>query len=243
MINDLLSQWVELITNSEMDVHTSWHGFAEDHKLFLSLTKPQYFLPFFDEMSHRYAHKKLGLDLWIPEENILMPLKNWTVIEMYDDVVLFGDKPIKLDTVMIDGKWQWHMSWEYVIKARHIMAQSGIVSLIFKVDTKSQELVWNIQIESRWFVYSSEVKTIHTQIVEYARSKYNDNRKKNMDIKDNLKNIKEVLWEYITRIIGRVPMIMPMFVYINRDTQNGNWDLPVDEAIVGMTLDEQWYDD
>jgi ribonuclease J len=243
MINDLLAQWVELVTNSEMDVHTSWHGFAEDHKLFLSLTKPQYFLPFFDEMSHRYAHKKLALDLWMSEENILMPLKNWTVIEMYDDVVLFWDKPIKLDTVMIDGKWQWHMSWEYVIKARHIMAQSGIVALIFKVDTKSQELVWNIQIESRWFVYSSEVKTIHTQIVEYARSKYNDNRKKNMDIKDSLKNIKEVLWEYITKIIGRVPMIMPMFVYINRDPQVQNWDLPAEEAIVGMTLDEQWYDD
>lgn len=243
MINDLLAQWVELVTNSEMDVHTSWHGFAEDHKLFLSLTKPEYFLPFFDEMSHRYAHKKLALDLWMSEENILMPLKNWTVIEMYDDVVLFWDKPIKLDTVMIDGKWQWHMSWEYVIKARHIMAQSGIVALIFKVDTKSQELVWNIQIESRWFVYSSEVKTIHTQIVEYARSKYNDNRKKNMDIKDSLKNIKEILWEYITKIIGRVPMIMPMFVYINRDPQVQNWDLPAEEAIVGMTLDEQWYDD
>lgn len=243
MMNDLLAQSVELVTNNEMDVHTSWHGHAEDHKLFLSLTKPKYFLPFFDELAHRYAHKKLALDLWMPEENILMPLYNWTVIEMYDDVVVFGDKPMKLDTVMIDGKWQWHMSWEYVIKARHIMAQNGIVSLIFKVDTKSQELVWNIQIESRWFVYSSEVKTIHTQIVDYARSKYNDNRKKNMDIKDNLKNIKEILWEYITRIIGRVPMIMPMFVYINRDTQNGSWDLPVEEAIVGMTLDEQGYDD
>lgn len=243
MMNDLLSQWVEIVTNNEMDVHTSWHGYAEDHKLFLSLIKPQYFLPFFDDMTHRYAHKKLAVDLWMPEENVFTPLKNWVVIEMYDDVVLIWDKPIKLDTVMIDGKWQWHMSWEYVIKARHIMAKNWIVGLIFKVDTKSQELVGNIQIESRWFVYSSEVKTIHTQIVDFVRAKYKDNRKKNMDIKDNLKRIKEDLWEYITKIIGRVPMIMPMFVYINKDPQNNLWDLPIEEAIVGMTLDEQWYDD
>jgi len=243
MMNDLLSQRVEIVTNNEMDVHTSWHGYAEDHKLFLSLTKPQYFLPFFDDMTHRYAHKKLALDLWMSEENILMPLKNWVVIEMYDDVVLMSDKSIKLDTVMIDGKWQWHMSWEYVIKARHIMAKNWIVSLILKIDTKTQDLVGNIQIESRWFVYSSEVKTIHTQIVEFVRAKYKENRKKNMDIKDNLKKIKEDLWEYITKIIGRVPMIMPMFVYINKDPQNWHGDLPVEEAIVGMTLDEQWYDD
>ena len=104
MQNALLSLGVELITNNEMDVHTSGHGYAEDHKLFLSLIKPQYFMPFFDDMTHRYAHKKLALDLGIDDQNILMPLENGNVIEMYDDVVLIGDKKLKLDTVLIDGK-------------------------------------------------------------------------------------------------------------------------------------------
>ena len=204
MQNALLSQDVELITNNEMDVHTSWHGYAEDHKLFLSLLKPQYFLPALDDMTHRYAHKQLALDMWVLEENILMPKENWTIIELYDNVVMISDKKLKLDTVMIDGKWQGHMSGEYVIKARHIMAQNWIVWLIFKIDTKSQELVWNIQIESRWFVYSSEVKNIHTQIVEFARAKYNENHKKHMDIRENLKNIKEELGVFITKIIFTV---------------------------------------
>jgi len=244
MQNALLGRWVELITNNDMDVHTSWHGYAEDHKMFLSLLKPQYFMPAFDEMKHRYAHKKLALDIGMPEENIIMPTENGSIIEMYDDVVLIGSQKLKLDTVMIDGKWQGHLSGEYVIKARHIMAQNGVVALVFKVDTKSNELVGNIQIESRGFVYSSEVKTIHTQIVEFARSKYNDNLKKKMDVRDNLKQLKEMLWEFISKIIGRVPMLMTMFVYINRDAQNnGAGDLPTEEALVGMTLDEQGYDD
>lgn len=243
MQNALLAKWVELITNNEMDVHTSWHGYAEDHKMFLSLLKPNYFMPAFDEMMHRYAHKKLALDIGIPEENIIMPTENGSIIEIYDDVVLIGTQKLKLDTVMIDGKGQGHLSGEYVIKARHIMAQNWVVALVFKVDTKSNELVGNIQIESRGFVYSSEVKTIHTQIVEFARSKYNDNLKKKMDVRDNLKQLKETLWEFISKIIGRVPMLMTMFVYINRDAQNGNGDVPQEEALVGMTLDEQGYDD
>lgn len=70
------------------------------------------------------------------------------------------------------------MSGEYVIKARHIMAQNGLVTFIIKVDTNTKQLVGNIQIESRGFVYSSEVKKIHTQIVEFIRSKYNQNLKK-----------------------------------------------------------------
>jgi mRNA degradation ribonuclease J1/J2 len=97
------------------------------------------------------------------------------------------------------------------------MSESGVVSLIFKIDTKTRELIGNIQIESRGFVYSSEVKNIHTQIVDFARAKYNENAKKRMDIKDNLRIIKEDLGNFITKIIGRVPMIMPMYVYINRD--------------------------
>ena len=243
MQNDLLGHQVELITNNEMDVHTSGHGCAEDHKLFLSLLKPNFFMPFFDTMKHRYAHKKLALDLGMQEQNILMPLENGTIIELYDDIVLIGDKKLKLDTIMIDGKGQGHISGEYVIKARHIMAQNGVVSLIFKVDTKSNELVGNIQIESRGFVYSSEVKSIHTQIVEFARAKYNDNHKKRMDVKDNLKQLKEDLGEFIAKIIGRVPMLMPMFVYINRDPQATNGDLPQEDSLIGMTLEEQGYDD
>jgi mRNA degradation ribonuclease J1/J2 len=59
-----------------------------------------------------------------------------------------------------------------VIKARQIMAQDGIVSLIFKIDSGTKELVGNIQIESRGFVYSAEVRKIHTSIVEFVKSKY-----------------------------------------------------------------------
>jgi hypothetical protein len=43
---------------------------------------------------------------------------------------------------MIDGKGEGHLSWEYVMKARSIMGENGIVGLIFKVDTKTRELVW-----------------------------------------------------------------------------------------------------
>ena len=177
----------------------------------------------------------------IPEDKVLLP-DNGQIVELYDEVAFVSEKRIKLDTVMIDGKGQGHLSGEYVMKARSIMAENGIVGLIFKVDTKTKELVGNIQIESRGFVYSSEVKKIHTQIVEFARATYNDNCKKRMDIKDNLKFIREALGEYITKIIGRVPMLMLMYVYINREAVQ---NIPVDnnEEIIGMTLEEQGYND
>ncbi|MCK9467388.1 MAG: ribonuclease J [Candidatus Absconditabacterales bacterium] len=236
MINNLIFKDINLITNDDIDVHASGHGSMEDHKLMLSLLKPEFFLPYFMPAKERYAHKHLAMDMGMPESRILMPMKNGEIIEMYDDVVLIGKEKLKLDTVMVDGKGKGHMSGEYVIKARSIMAEDGVLALIFKVDAKTKELVGNIQIESRGFVYSSEVKDIHTKVVEFARAKYIENSKRKMQVKDNLKILKEDLGEFIMQIIGRVPMVMPMFVYINKDSKD---DISKDEAILGMTLDEQ----
>lgn len=236
MINNLIFKDINLITNDDIDVHASGHGCIEDHKLMLSLLRPEFFLPYFMPAKERYAHKNLAMNMWMPESRILMPMKNGEIIEMYQDVVLIGNERLKLDTVMVDWKWKGHMSGEYVIKARSIMAEDWVLALIFKVDAKTKELVGNIQIESRGFVYSSEVKDIHTKVVEFARAKYVENSKRKMPVKDNLKILKEDLWEFIMQIIWRVPMIMPMFVYINKDSKD---DISKDEAILGMTLDEQ----
>ena len=241
MINDLVAIGVQIIDDNSLDVHSSGHGYQEDIKMMLAMLKPEYYVPVHGEPFMRHANKNIGLSMNIQEENIFLPT-NGQAVEMYDNILMVSDKKLKLDTIMIDGKGQGHLSGEYVMKARGIMAENGIVSLIFKIDTKSNELVGNIQIESRGFVYSSEVKTIHTQIVEFARAKYNEHQKKRMDIKDNLRQMKEDLGEYISKIIGRVPLLMPMYVYINREAQAGG-DITPDEAVVGMTLEEQGYDD
>lgn len=237
MINALVIQDIKIITLDDMDIHASGHGGAEDHKIMLGLLRPNFFLPFYTEATLRYKHRELAMDMGMPSDRIMMPNKNGSILEIYDDGVLVADNVMKLNTVLVDGKWKWHLSGEYVIKARQIMADAGMVSLIFKVDNQNKELVGNIQIESRGFVYSSEVKDIHTQIVEFARKKYNDNAKKNRPVWDILKMIKDDLWGFINKIIGRSPMIIVAYVYISRDALKE--DVTGEDAVIWNTIEEQ----
>lgn len=218
MKDALVTRWVNLVTNNEMDIHASWHGGAEDHKLMLNLVNPEYFLPFYLNAYFRYEHRKLWIEIWIDEEKILMPNENWSIIEMYDNGCKISDQRLNVDTVLIDWKWVWHLSWEYVIKARQIMAHDWVVTLVFKIDPDSKQIIWNVQIESRWFVYSSEVRKVHTRVIDFVKSKYQQYAKKIHETKDIMKKIKDDLWDYLKKEIWRTPMVVPMYVFISRES-------------------------
>ena len=238
MLNDLIVQDIKLITKDDMDVHASGHGFEEDHKLMLTLLKPGYFMPYYTNAVMRYAHRKLGIEMGISESNIMMPIHNGEIVEMYDNGIRLADKKLKLDTILIDGKGIGHLSGEYVMKARNIMGHNGIVALIFKIDSKTKEIVGNIQIESRWFVYSSEVKKIHTNIIDFVTHEYKKKLTRLKDVKTILKGIKEDLTWYIEKILDRVPLVIPMFVYINQDDSEDDQN----HQLIGLTLEEQGYE-
>jgi len=59
MLNDLVVRGINVITNDDMDIHASGHGGAEDHKLMLTLVKPQYFLPYYIQAYLRYEYRKI----------------------------------------------------------------------------------------------------------------------------------------------------------------------------------------
>jgi|GEM_PF-3594532 len=170
MINDLVRLGVEVIDEPGLDTHTSGHGYQEDLKMMFSLLNPEYFCPIHGEPYMRHANKKVAMMMGIPEDKVLLP-DNGQIVELYDEVAFVSEKRIKLDTVMIDGKGQGHLSGEYVMKARSIMAENGIVGLIFKVDTKTKELVGNIQIEfffQKLLLFRSRLFRITKQELEEA---------------------------------------------------------------------------
>ena len=239
MINELVKKWADVVTNKDLDLHVSGHGYQDDLKLMLTLVNPEFFVPVHWELYMRNNHKKLAMEIGMAEENVGL-VDNGQIIEMYSDKVVVTPKKLKLDTVMIDGLGIGHLSWEYVMKARQIMAEDWIVMLIFKIDSETKELVWNIQIESRGFVYSSEVKKVHTNIVDFARKKYYDLQRQRFDIKEIFRVIKDDLGEYLQKSVGRVPMVVPTFVYINKDNywKITDW-MDENDAVIGMTLSEQ----
>ncbi|USN55680.1 MAG: hypothetical protein H6765_03690 [Candidatus Peribacteria bacterium] len=61
------------------------------------------------------------------------------------------------------------------------------------------------------------MRKVHTDVVEFVKARYNDQRKKRKETKEIMRVIKDELGDYIMKEVGRQPMVIPMFVYITRD--------------------------
>jgi mRNA degradation ribonuclease J1/J2 len=142
---------------------------------------------------------------------------------------------------LVDGKWIGHLSGEFVIKARQQMSQGWVITFLLKIDSESKALVGNIQLESRWFVYSSEVKKIHTDIVTFIAKTYDQLLAKKISIRELIRKLKDDLTKYIEGLIGREPVVIPMFLYVTKDAFNFDTPSSSDDAIIWMTLEEQGY--
>ena len=215
VINKLLALWANVITKDDQDVHTWGHAFQEEQKIMLNLVNPKYFMPVYGDLYFRSLHKNTAVSIWFPEENVLLQ-ENWSIIDLAPNQTVFKSRIIMpIQDIIIDGNGIGTAN-SHVIKAREKMMDSWVLVIIYKVDTKTKEIIGNIKIESRWLVYLDEVKLVHKMVFKKAKDVYENTVWDVPDIeeKDLVKIIKTDLETLLLQKIERQPMIIPIILYV-----------------------------
>ncbi len=214
VINKLLALWASVITKDDSDVHTGWHAFQEEQKLMLNLVNPKFFMPIFWDLYFRTLHKNTAVSIWFNEENVLLQ-ENWSIIDLAPNQTVFKSRiKMPIQDIIIDGNGIWTAN-SHVIKAREKMMDSWVLVIIYKIDSNTKEILWNIKIESRWLVYLDEVKLVHKMVFKKSKDVYENTILDVPDIeeKDLVKIIKTDLENLLLQKIERQPMIIPIIIY------------------------------
>ena len=82
-INRLFQRGANVIYEAIAPVHVSGHASQEEMKLLIHLTRPKFFIPVHGELRQLHQHARLGQEVGIPRENILV-IENGQVIEFED---------------------------------------------------------------------------------------------------------------------------------------------------------------
>ncbi len=131
-IDRLMKLGAKVVYGKGEGIHVSGHGFQEDQKLMLALTKPKFFVPVHGEHRMLICHSKSAQAMGTPEENILI-LENGDVVELRPDSIDRGE-PVKAGIELLDASRNGVVDTR-VLKERQQLAEDGMVTVLAAIST------------------------------------------------------------------------------------------------------------
>ena len=191
IINQLYKRKIDIITNKDIDIHSSGHGGIEELKKMISVIKPEYFIPIHGESMHLEKHKKIALESGIKESNIFV-LENGQKIEIHNQSIRKLEK-VKNKILFIEsGKIL--SSQNIFLKERLELKNKGVLIIFIKLDHNGLS---EINIDTKGFGFynnSSEIlnyikKNLTEDINHNISDYYNDIEESKLKIKSNVEKV------------------------------------------------------
>ncbi len=187
------------------------HASSEDVKLLINILNPQYIIPVVGEHRHLYALKKMALSVDYTDETVVM-LDNGQVAEFNNGVLTNKNTTINSGDVLVDGILEGDLS-EVVLKDREILSQDGLVMIIANIASKQKQILGEIDIVSRGFVYVKESEDLLAEIIERVEKIANDIFKQNyVDYRNFRDKIRDDISRFLYQKTNRRPIVIPVLI-------------------------------
>ena len=157
VINSLLKAGAEVVYDTVEKIHVSGHACADELRLMLNLTKPQFFLPVHGEQRQLLKHAELGYEMGIAKENVLIGSIG-TVYELTENsfkragIVTSG-------RTFVDGLGVGDVG-SVVLRDRKHLSEDGLIIVTITYDPSTGAFTPAKDVVSRGFVYVKESATI-----------------------------------------------------------------------------------
>ncbi len=211
--DNLAKQGAKVYHYKMLDIHASGHGYQEDLKMMINLTKPQFFMPILGHFSMLKLHAELAESLEIPKKNIMVTA-NGQIVELTSNKIMATEKFVPTNYIMVDGLGVGDVK-EVVLRARQTLSKDGIFIVIALVDRKTGLLHNNPEIISQGFVYMKESKELINQTKKLVREIVSRSTSGNTFnegyIRNNLRN---EIGLFLFKKTQRRPMVLPVVIEI-----------------------------
>ncbi len=151
VINGLVRMGAEVVHSGISDVHASGHAKVEELKTFLSIARPDWFVPVHGEYRHLAAHARIARRMGVADDHVL-------ICEDGDRVVL-GDKGLHVDQRAVPSGYLYvdGIAGEVstgVLRDRQVLAEEGVVVVFVGVDVATGALLIGPEVITRGWVHA-----------------------------------------------------------------------------------------
>jgi len=212
-LQDNVARQVDELFNSKLlDIHTSGHAYAEDLKLVMKLTKPQFIVPVHAYFFMRKITQKLAADVSIPKERVIL-MDNGQVAKLTKEQFIVSTESVPASYVMVDGLGVGDVE-QVVLRDRRVLAEEGMVVIITTIEKKTGRIIKNPDIISRGFILLKDNRELLDEIRKRLRGILGRIPRQEAE-PDYIKMlIREQIAQFLYQKTKRRPMILPVLIEI-----------------------------
>lgn len=207
VIDGLLRAGAAVVHSGVADVHATGHAQADELKTYLSIARPQWFVPVHGEYRHLMAHARLG-ELMGVDRNQILVCEDGDVIEVSDaGVARAGRVPagyLYVDGIVGDVG-------NAVLRDRKALAEEGVVVVVATVDLQTGKVLTGPEIITRGWVYAPEADDLLDEACDRVAEAVERLLAEGVRDVDTLeREVRRATGKFVNERTKRRPMIVPV---------------------------------
>jgi ribonuclease J len=207
VIDGLIRLGAEVVHSGIADVHATGHAQADEIKTYLSIVRPEWYVPVHGEFRHLVANAKLGTLMGVPRDRVLV-CEDGDVLELTDGGLATAGR-VPAGYLYVDGIVGDVGSG--VLRDRRVLAEEGVVVVVVTVDSQTGKVLTGPEIITRGWVYAPEAedlldeacdvvsKAVETSLAEGVR-----------DVEQLERDVRRAAGKFVSDRTRRRPMIVPV---------------------------------
>jgi ribonuclease J len=202
----------DVITPRDAPVHASGHGYAEEVKLMLNLTKPKYVMPFHGDFKRLRLHAQLAEAVGVPPEDIFQG-DNGLPLEIDSRGARFGERE-QSGMIFVDGVELGEMA-DVALRDRRMLSADGIFIVVVTIAEQDGSSVADPEVIFRGVPFLDEADELVGDIRETIEDSLDKAAKEQVREVDL---ITEFLHDDLAKLVydrlKRRPMVLPVVVEV-----------------------------
>jgi ribonuclease J len=202
----------DVVTTADAPVHASGHGYAEEVKLMLNLTKPRYVMPFHGDFKRLRLHAQLAEAVGVPPEDIFQG-DNGLPLEITERGARFG-KAEQSGMIFVDGVEIGDMA-DVALRDRRMLSADGIFIVVVTIAEQDGHSVADPEVIFRGVPFLDEAD----ELLEEIRATVDDSlahaARESISQVDQLQQmLHDDLAKLVYDRLKRRPMVLPVVVEV-----------------------------
>ena len=213
VVNRIFKLGATVIYEALQNVHVSGHGYQEELKMMINLTRPDFVAPYHGEARHYSAYRNMAIDMEYPPENVLtFDVGQMLIVD--EKGVRKGTETVPHGSVLVDGISTGGVS-DVVLRDRRHLSQDGTVIVTMTMDRSTGEVLAGPDWLSRGFLKPEDSNQLFEDASEKVSQAVEElNFTEGSDVDTVRVTVHDIVSKYLRKRTNRRPVVMPVIMEI-----------------------------